>query len=154
MTDAGLARAARRRRLVGAALVVAFAAVLIAIVVVRSAGEKVLNENGDTLVLVGKDDDVSGMTLRGTLADVGGCLGIVDEADGAGLVVIWPHGTTVATPEPLRLRLGGRTHEIGDRLDVAGAITGPLEPSDATYDFYDKVPEGCREARVYVAGVA
>ena len=88
------------------------AAVLIAIVVVRSSGEKVLNENGDTLVLVGKDAGPSdGVGLQGTLVDVGGCLG-VDGSDGQGtsVVVVWPHGTTIKTPDPLRVTVDDSTY--------------------------------------------
>jgi hypothetical protein len=148
MTDPGLTRSARRRRLVVTGLVVAFAAVLIAIVVVRSAGEKVLNENGDVLVLVGKEDSASGMTLRGTLTDVGGCLGVADAPDGTDLAVIWPHGTTIKTPEPLRVTVDGTTYGIGDSIRIGGAEIGPLEPSD---HFYDKVPQDCRSASIFVA---
>ncbi|KAA1378455.1 hypothetical protein [Aeromicrobium fastidiosum] len=149
MTDHDLAGSARRRRLVGGALVAAFAVVLIAIVVVRSNGEKVLNENGETLVLVGKDSATDEVGLDGQLTDVGGCLGISADGKGrGGMVVIWPHGTTVKTPDPLRITVAGTTYGIGDTIEIGGGGIGPLEPSS---HFYDKVPDGCRTAKVFVA---
>ena len=149
MTDHDLARSARRRRLIGGGLVAAFAAVLIAIVVVRSMGEKVLNENGETLVLVDRQTgDAMQALARAPLADVGGCLGLADPDGGPGTVVIWPHGTTVKTPDPLRVTVDGRTYAIGDTIRIGGGEVGPLEPSSP---FYDKVPEGCRSANVFVA---
>jgi hypothetical protein len=149
MTDAGTARAARRRRLVGAGLVAALMAVLVAIVVVRSAGEKVLNENGDTLVLVDRrTGDGMQALARGRLADVGGCLGFADPDGGPGTVVIWPHGTTVKAPDPLRVTIDGKTYALGDTVAIAGGSVGALEPSDY---FYDRVPAACRTADVFVA---
>lgn len=148
MTDHDLAGSAHRRRLVGGALVAAFAAVLIAIVVVRSNGEKVLNENGETLVLVGKDAPTDEVGLDGLLTDVGGCLGTSADGKGrGGMVVIWPHGTTIKTPEPLRVTIDGKTYGLGDRISTGGG-SGALEPTDY---FYDKVPDGCRTAKVFVA---
>ncbi|MFC5679265.1 hypothetical protein [Aeromicrobium endophyticum] len=149
MADRDLDRSARRRRLVVGGLVVAFAAVLIAIVVVRSAGEKVLNENGDTLVLVDRQTGDGMQALaRAPLADVGGCLGLGDPDGGPGTVVIWPHGTTIKTPDPLRVTVDGTTYGIGDTIRIGGGEVGPLEPSSP---FYDKVPEACRAANVFVA---
>lgn len=148
MTDPGLARSARRRRLVVTGLVVAFAAVLIAIVVVRSAGEKVLNENGETLVLVGKDTPTDEVGLDGILTDVSGCLGISADGKGrAGSVLIWPHGTTIETPDPLRVTIDGKTYGLGDRISTGGG-RGTIAPSSY---FYDKVPKACRTANVFVA---
>jgi hypothetical protein len=150
MTDHDLARSARRRRLVVGVLVVAFAAVLVAIAVVRSAGEKVLNENGETLVLVGKDDAKGRTALgRGVLADVGGCLGWAPRpGQETGTLVIWPHGTTVKTPAPLRVTIDGTVHALGDTVRLGGGLAGPLQPSDP---FYDKVPKACRTTDVFVA---
>lgn len=148
MTDVD-SRTTRRRKLIGGGLVVAFAVVLIAIVVVRSAGEKVLNENGETLVLVGKDTDVDGRsTSRGILTDLGGCLGVVD-SDGAETVVVWPHGTTITTPEPLVIKVDGRDHPMGSTIEVPALLAEALEKSDY---FYNKVPPSCRDYDVAVAG--
>lgn len=148
MTDVD-ARTARRRKLIGGGLVVAFTAVLIAIVVVRSAGEKVLNENGDTLVLVGeRTGDGMDALGRGALADVGGCLGWAGTDGSAGTVVVWPHGTTITTADPLRISVDGRTYGLGDTIEVGGGDLGQLEPSNF---FYNKVPAGCRDAEVFLA---
>ena len=143
------ARSARRRTIVGTGLVAVLAAVLIAIVVVRSSGEKVLNENGDTLVLVGKDAGPSdAVGLQGTLVDVGGCLG-VDGSDGQGtsVVVVWPHGTTIKTPDPLRVTVDDSTYELGDTVTLGGNITH----FDELGSFEDKVPSDCRGRTVFVA---
>lgn len=150
MTDHGLSPSTRRRRLVVGGLVVAFTAVLIAIVMVRSAGEKVLNGNGDVRVLVGEDVD-GGLDAMGggTLADVGGCLGWAPRGgEETGTLVIWPHGTTIKKPDPLRITVDGTTYGIGDNIRIAGGESGPLEPSD---HFYDKVPKACRAANVFLA---
>lgn len=153
MTHHDPAGSARRRRIIGGALVAAFAALLVAIVVVRSAGEKVLNENAETLVLVGENVDGGLDALGGgTLADVGGCLGWAPSAgDETGTVVIWPHGTTIKTPDPLRVTIDGETYAIGDTIRIGGGETGRLEPSSS---FYDKVPDACRTAKVFVAAGA
>ena len=127
----------------------AFAAVLIAIVVVRSMGEKVLNENGDTLVLVDRQTgDAMQALARAPLADVGGCLGFEDSDGGPGTVVVWPHGTTIKTPDPLQVTIDGRTYGLGDTVEIGGGEVGPLKPSSY---FYDKVPKACRMANVFVA---
>jgi hypothetical protein len=148
MAEPDLARTARRRRIVGGVLVAAFAAVLIAIVVVRSAGEKVLNENGETLVLVGKDTPTDEVGLDAILTDVGGCLGTSSDGKGrGGTVVIWPHGTTIKTPDPLRVTIDGKTYGLGDRISTGGG-SGSIGPSSS---FYDKVPRACRAAEVFVA---
>lgn len=141
------ARTTRRRRLIGGGLVAAFAVVLIAIVVVRSAGEKVLNENGDTLVLVGKDSNArDGVGLQGRLADAGGCLAVDGGGSGGPVVVVWPHGTTVKTPDPLRITVAGATYQLGDSVTLGG--------HGAHFDelgyFKDKVPSACRGLNVFV----
>ena len=150
MADPDLTRTARRRRIVGGVLVAGFAAVLIAIVVVRSAGEKVLNENGETLVLVGKDGVAAGeVEVDAFVAEVGGCLGITGR-DGKTQVVVWPHGTTIKTPEPLRVTVDGKNYATGQAVSLRGT-SSTIEPSDY---FYDKVPEDCRAATVFVASGA
>jgi hypothetical protein len=141
MTDVNT-RTARRRKIIGGALAVALAAVLVAIVVVRSSGEKVLNENGETLVLVDARNS-GGMDAQasGVLADVNGCLGLTTSDGQPGRVVIWPHGTTVKTPEPLRVTIAGTTYELGDTITIGGGEISALEPSSY---FYDRVPDACR----------
>jgi hypothetical protein len=148
MTDVN-ARTARTRRIIGAGLVAVLAAVLIAIVVVRSSGEKVLNENGDTLVLVGKEThESSGVGLEGRLTDAGGCLGVKgSEAAGPALAVVWPHGTTIKTADPLRITVDGTVYELGDSVTLGGRISH----FDQLGSFQDKVPSGCAGRTVFVA---
>jgi hypothetical protein len=146
MTDANT-RTARTRRIIGAGLVAVLAAVLIAIVVVRSSGEKVLNENGETLVLVGKESKNQKMSqIAGELTDVGGCLGLTAQDETT--LVVWPHGTTVKTPDPLRVTVDGTVNELGDTIELGGGGADALSSSSF---FYDKVPDACRSAKVFFA---
>jgi len=145
-------RSTRRRRFAGFGLVAVLAVVLVAVVVVRGGGEKVINANGDVLVLVGKEDatDSTGLA-KGVLADVGGCLGLVRDGDspGEGLVLIWSHGTTIRTPDPLRVSTGDRTYEIGDTVRFGGEGMAALDESSY---FYQQVPETCRSAGFWTMG--
>lgn len=140
---------ARHRRLVGVGLVAVLSAALVGVAVVRSGGEKVLNSGEDTVVLVDKQTDtVSDGTSGGVLTTVGGCLGW-DGADGApGTIVIWPNGTNLETPDPLRVNIDGKTYRLGDTIRIGGSDIGPLAASSY---FYDRVPEGCRAADVWLA---
>lgn len=137
---------ALRRKIIGTALAAVLAVVLIAIVVVRSGGDKLLNENGDTLVLVGKTDSEMSAPTRGKLTDVGGCLGLAGE--GTTAIIIWPHGTIVATPDPLRVKVDDQTYKLGETVEINGGFSDPLEPSSY---FYDRVPDACRTAGVFLA---
>lgn len=142
-------RSARRRRIAGIALVAVLAAVLVAVVVVRSGGEKVINAGGETLVLVDQRTDATmDARSRGKVADVGGCLGLAGADGSAGTVVIWPHGTNVETPDPLRVKINGKVYALGDTIEIGGGTVGPLEKSSY---FYDQVPKACRTANVWVA---
>ncbi|MCW2829945.1 MAG: hypothetical protein JWP31_637, partial [Aeromicrobium sp.] len=136
----------RRRRVAGIGLVALLAAVLVAVVVVRSNAEKVINTDGDTVILVDKTF-AGGMDALGggVLADVGGCLGWTSRrgSDEGATVVIWPHGTSVTTADPLRVDIDGKTYRIGDKIQIPGGEVGPLEP---TSYFYDRVPKACRTA--------
>jgi hypothetical protein len=142
------ARSTRRRTLIGFGLAAVLVAALIAIVSVRSAGAKVLNENGDTLVLVSEKNPNSMMALAGgELVDVGGCLGLMGE--GRSFVVVWPHGTTIETPDPLRIRVDGDVHALGDTIELGGGYVDQMSESSP---FHDLVPAECRAADVFVAG--
>ena len=126
------------------------AAALVGIVIERSGGEKVVNAGGETLVLVGKK--MSGdldARASGKLADVGGCLGLAPAAgESKGTVVVWPHGTNIETPDPLRVRIDGTVHDLGDTVRIGGGYTDGLAPDSS---FYDQVPAACRTAKVFVA---
>lgn len=152
MTSSAPKHTTRRRTVIGAALGIVLIGVLVAIVVNRSNGAKVINAGGDTLVLVGKKTSDSMAALgQGRLADVGGCLGWAptEEDTGPGTVIIWPHGTTVQTPDPLRVRVAGKDFAIGDELELGGGFIGPLD--EDSY-FYDQVPAACRTATAFLAG--
>ncbi len=143
------AASSRRRKIAGTVLVAVLAAVLIAIVVVRNGGEKVVNAGGDTLVLVG-DDAQGGLdaVITGQLVDVGGCLGLAPGGGADDVVVIWPHGTNIETPEPLRVRIEGTVRELGDTVTIGGGGVDGLKPSSY---FYDQVSEPCRTSKVWLA---
>lgn len=142
------AASSRRRTIAGTVLVAVLAGVLIAIVVVRNGGEKVVNAGGDTLVLV--DQKSSGgldAVITGKLVDVGGCLGLEGERGTGDVVVIWPHGTNVETPDPLRVRIEGTVRELGDIITIGGGETDGLKPSSY---FYDQVSEACRTSKIWL----
>ncbi|MFI5425709.1 hypothetical protein [Aeromicrobium sp. UC242_57] len=135
----------RRKTLIGGALAAVLVAALVAIVVNRSGAEKVINAGGDTLVLVGKESDEGATAMgEGVLTDVGGCLGL--NTDGRSVVVVWPHGTTVQTPDPLRIRFDGKTYELGDTVKLGGGFAEQLA---STSYFYDQVPKTCQSTEVF-----
>lgn len=54
--------------------------------------------------------------VDGTLADVGGCLGLTDVSlGGKDLVVVWPLGTA-SSMDPLEIAYRGEHYRLGDRL--------------------------------------
>ena len=73
----------------------------------------ILDSNG-TFVLVGVDphSDMGGAGFQGTVAVVGHCLGVDQRT------VIWPKGTTVASNDPLAIRVPGHNGviRVGDRI--------------------------------------
>jgi hypothetical protein len=150
MSSTDVQHSTRRRTIAGTALVVVLAAVLIAIVVVRGGGEKVINAGGETVVLVGKKTDAGRTALgSGKLADVNGCLGWAPTEDAPeGTVVVWPHGTNVETPDPLRVTIDGKVHAIGDTVKVGGGFAEALDPSSA---LYQQAPAACRDAKLWYA---
>jgi len=151
MSAAQPSRSSRRRTITAVVLVAILAAVLVAVVVVRSGGEKVINADGDVLVLVGREDatDSTGLA-RGVLADVNGCLGFVREGEPSsrGTVLVWGHGTTIETPDPLRVRAGGTVYGIGDTIAFGGG-SGVIDESSY---FFDLVPRSCSDSPVFVMG--
>lgn len=151
MPDTAVPRTVRRRRLAGGALVAVLAVVLVAVVVERSGGEKVVNAGGATKIMVGaKSTDAGSDELTGTLADVGGCLGVKPAAGGSDVarVVVWPHGTNVDHPDPLRVEIDDKVYAIGDPIRVGGRSSGALDQSSS---FYGQVPKACRAAEGWVA---
>jgi hypothetical protein len=66
---------------------------------------------------------------------------------GTPLVVVWPHGTTIKTPDPLRITVDGTVHELGDSVTLGGHTAH----FDQLGSFEDKVPADCRASTVFVA---
>lgn len=76
----------------------------------------------------------------GTLADVDGCLGVIDvRPDARRFVVIWPRGTTLEL-DPYRITIDGETHHLGDEVIVSNALLG--SPVD-TRPYYEGAPASC-----------
>jgi len=93
-------------------------------------------------------------SVTGRLADVDGCLGIVDAApvpvrgrdrpslieaaESGRAVVIWPPGTTVGA-DPYTVYSEGRTYRLGDHVTVGGWWM-QLDEDDP---FHSQTPEAC-----------
>lgn len=76
-------------------------------------------------VLVDQLERIKSAEAVGTLADVDGCLGLVDASvdggtDGSTVLVVWRLGTSVSS-DPFRLTVDGRTYGLGDKVTVPGA---------------------------------
>ena len=101
-------------------------------------------------VVVDPEERASSSPVVGTLADVGGCLGLVDSRTGNGsFVVAWEQDTT-ATAGPYVLTYEGRSYELGDRMTVSGA---GLLASPADLDAYaPDLPTSCRGLDLLLAG--
>lgn len=111
---------------------------------------RVVDTNG-VVVLVGERAD-SGMAAQGggRLEVVGGCLGA------GGVVVVWPHGTTVVDEEPLTVDVPGHGRvSLGDEITLAGGYvlehssgsrpSSPLDVAGVT------VPRACAEYDVFLS---
>lgn len=110
-------------------------------------------EAGDVTVLVAERAG-GGMDalLDGTLAIVGGCLGITDPetehatgADRPGTVVVWPHGTDLTSDDPATIALPGTGDlAVGDEVSVGGGFVR----SDEGRVGGVTVPDGCDSGEV------
>ncbi|MTB87212.1 hypothetical protein H9L21_07385 [Aeromicrobium senzhongii] len=105
-------------------------------------------------VLIRVGGDAHQHAVTGRLADVDGCLGIVDAApvpvrgrdprslieaaESGRAVVIWPSGTTVGS-DPYTVSSEGRTYQLGDHVTVGGWWVR-LDEDDP---FYSQTPEAC-----------
>ncbi|MCL3837059.1 hypothetical protein [Aeromicrobium duanguangcaii] len=105
-------------------------------------------------VLIRIGGDAYQHSVTGLLADVDGCLGIVDAApvpvrgreprslieaaESGRAVVIWPPGTTVGS-DPYTVFSEGRTYQLGDHVTVGGWWI-QLDEDDP---FYSQTPEAC-----------
>ena len=89
-------------------------------------------------------------TVTGTLADVGGCLGLVDSSTGNGsFVVAWERGTTAASGT-YALVYRGRSYSLGDHVVVTGP--SPLTSSADLEGYARDLPTSCRGLDLLLAG--
>lgn len=146
-------------RLLLAAIVVA-ASVCIVTAKVTAPGDedfaRVHTPSDGPAVLVRVGGEAYQHSITGRLADIDGCLGIVDAtpvpargtaprsvieaAESGRAVMVWPPGTTVGS-DPYSVSSEGRTYRLGDRVTVGGGWVhlGEHDP------FYSQTPEECLE---------
>ncbi len=97
--------------------------------------------SGDSIVLVGAEgdgDNMAGVGFAGGVTMVGDCMGI------EGATVIWPHGTKIASDNPLSIDVPGLGPlTVGDHVDGGG---------DEYVDYLPKglgaIPSGCPTEQV------
>lgn len=97
--------------------------------------------SGHSIVLVGAESDgdsMAGVGFAGNVGMVGDCLGINRAT------VIWPHGTKIASDDPLTVDVPGlRRKAVGDHVDGGG---------DPYVDYLPEgigsIPRGCRSEQV------
>lgn len=97
--------------------------------------------SGGSLVLVDEDhsgDATVGVGYGGVVAMAGDCVGI----DGA--TVVWPHGTTIVSGNPLTIKVPGLGRvTLGDQVSGGGGDYGVHVPKGI-----DAIPTGCPTERV------
>ncbi|MEV7396383.1 hypothetical protein [Aeromicrobium sp. NPDC092404] len=87
---------------------------------------------------------VAGMGFTGNLAmSSEGCVGTISPT-GVFASIIWQHGTSLVSTDPLTVQFGGRTYREGDEIE-SGASEGSA--SGETYE--SDIPDSC-EADQYV----
>jgi hypothetical protein len=130
------------------------AAVVAAVVLVRSCQGEVIHA-GDTTVLVAQSSrDGMDALAGGRLAVVGGCLGA--EAGETRYVIVWPHGTDVVDEDPLTVDVpGADTYALGDEIRVGGGFvlehtSTEVEPGPQKIGGVP-VPSRCAEYDVFLA---
>lgn len=101
----------------------------------------VLRSSDGPAVLVDVEQRLKSTSATGTLADVDGCLGLVDASLGDGTVlVLWRVGTKVSS-DPFRLIVDGTTYGLGDKVTVPG---GGLLTLDRDLEGYGlDMPDSC-----------
>lgn len=92
-------------------------------------------------VLVDREERLKSTWITGTLADVDGCLGLVDASMGDGtLVVLWRLGTKVSS-DPFSVTIEGKTHGLGDKVSVPGGGLLTMEKDLEAYR--PDMPDSC-----------
>lgn len=108
----------------------------------------VLRSTDGPAVLVDVDERIKSTSIVGTLADVDGCLGLVDASLGDGTVLVfWRLGTTVSS-DPFRLLLDGKSYGLGDKVTVPGA--GLLTQERDLEAYRPDLPASCRRHDVFL----
>lgn len=93
---------------------------------------------GPAVLMHTADRDVP-PSRSGTLADVDGCLGVIDvRPDARRFVVIWPRGTTVEL-DPYSITIDGATHHLGDEVIVSNV----LRESATDTRYFEGAPASC-----------
>lgn len=107
----------RRRVLAVVAATVAVALVLAGLGAREWSRPRVIETPGATVLVSGYTGGGSDAALGGRLAVLpSGCLGF----EGSDSVAVFPHGTSVVSQEPLRLRIGGQEIGLGEEIGLAG----------------------------------
>ncbi|KAA1376018.1 hypothetical protein [Aeromicrobium fastidiosum] len=91
-----------------------------------------------------------GAAVLGDLAQIGGCLGIVDRTAGRHeYVVAWPQGTT-ASSAPYVLSYEGRSYRLEDFVAVRGGA--PITMAIDLEAYAPDLPASCRGRDILLAG--
>lgn len=141
-----LPRRGRSRAVSACALAACAAVAVISLTVEPSVPEpspltKVLTPATGPAVIVDATAGSLPSSVAGHLADVDGCLGVVDVGPEAEtFVVVWPPGATVQV-DPYRLTTRGTTYLLGDRILVGGAT---LRSASDTRSYYEGAPATCQ----------
>ncbi|WP_093375907.1 hypothetical protein [Flavimobilis marinus] len=110
-------------------------------------GEPKELQAGEIRVLVGeRTNSGNDALLSGALSDVSGCLGVDNFA------VIWPHGTEVASEDPLAVSVPGWGRVgLGDPVELGGGMITEGPQSDPVHVGELTVPDECAEHGVWGA---
>lgn len=122
--------------------------------------DRVHTPPGGPAVLVQVDGDPYQPSITGRLTNVDGCVGItnatpvpapgdaprsvIEDSAAGEAVVIWPHGTTVAS-DPFSVTSRGRTYQLGDEVAVGGGWVHLIKDDP----FYDQTPKACL-AKIFI----
>ena len=105
---------------------------------------------GSAVVIDPQERSAGGMAVLGDLAEIGGCLGIVDRTAGRHeYVVAWPQGTT-GSSAPYVLTYGGRRYRSGDFVAVRGGVSITMAVDLDAYAPH--LPASCRGRDIILAG--
>lgn len=118
----------------------AAAAVLALAALIAGCGVLDGEETGEPFglkLLVSESREIGGMDarVRGTVADLGGCVGFVDGE--RSYLVVWPRGTEATAEEVV---VDGHSIRLGDEVDGAGGYLSPRTSG------FPRIPESCAAA--------